>query len=280
MNNIKHNFIDNVISYKISNRVKKEIDVNLRIVECNSEKNNYYILEYDPDNSTAFAHWVYECCVYIPSYLELKKKIPSLKVYLTNKRKYKDIFLKYLGVDINDIVYSIELPNTSVFHEMVSLSDKNVSDEYKIILDNFLNYFPKKYEKETSMLLMPRQFKENYIGNDRAYDTHLHEKVILEINPNNKILHTDKIEELEEQIKIVQGSETVVLTDGSPFDVNIIFAKKNNIIVLNDNIVKRLIASEFVHKYIIEHIIEKNELNIKYTENTSVRSLIDVLNIQ
>jgi hypothetical protein len=199
---------------------------------------------------------------------------------LTNKRKYKDIFLKYLGVDINDIVYSIELPNTSVFHEMVSLSDKNVSDEYKIILDNFLNYFPKKYEKETSMLLMPRQFKENYIGNDRAYDTHLHEKVILEINPNNKILHTDKIEELEEQIKIVQGSETVVLTDGSPFDVNIIFAKKNNIIVLNDNIVKRLIASEFVHKYIIEHIIEKNELNIKYTENTSVRSLIDVLNIQ
>jgi hypothetical protein len=249
------------------------------LLKFNLEKNNYFILEWSSDSSNAFAHWVYECCVYIPYYFELKKNIPSLKLYLTNKRKYKDIFLKYLGVDINDIVYSIELPNMCVFHTLVCLPDKNVTDEYKIVLDNFLNYFPKKYEKETSMLLMPRQFKENYVGNDRVYDTRLHEKLILEISPNNKILHTDKIEELEEQIKMVQGSETVVLTDGSPFDVNIIFAKKNNIIVLNDNVVKRLIASEFVHKYIIEKIIEKNELNIKYTKDMSVHSLIDILNI-
>jgi hypothetical protein len=279
MNDIKHNFIDNVISYKITEHSKKEFDIKISNLETNLEKNNYYILEWDPDSSSAFAHWVYECAVYIPYYLELKKKIPNLKIYVTNKKKFKDIFLEYLGVELNDIVYSIELPNTCVFHEFISLGLSFVSDEYKIILDNFLNYFPKKYEKENNILFMPRQVKENYIGNNRVYNTKDHEELIIGIDENNKILYTDTIEKLEDQIIMVQNSKTIIVTDGSPSSVNILFSKNSDIIILNDNLIKKQVNIYEVYKYIFERIIEKNELNIKYTKDMSVHSLIDILNI-
>ena len=280
MNDIKHNVIDNIISYKITDSVKKEFDIKISNLETNLEKNNYYILEWCSDSSSAFAHWIYECAVYIPYYLELKKNIPTLKIYITNKKKFKDIFLEYLGVELNDIVYSIELPNTCVFHEFISLGLNFVSDEYKIVLDNFLNYFPKKYEKDTNILFMPRQVKENYIGNNRVYYTKDHEELILRINENNKILHTDNIEKLEDQIKMVQNSKIIIVTDGSPASVNILFANNCVVIVLNDNLLKKQLEIYGVYKYIVERIIQKNQVNIKYTENTSVHNLIDILNIQ
>jgi glucosamine 6-phosphate synthetase-like amidotransferase/phosphosugar isomerase protein len=52
---------------------------------------------------------------------------------------------------------------------------------------------------------MPRQVKENYIRNDRVYNTRDHEELILGIDENNKVLHTDTIENLEETKKEVQG---------------------------------------------------------------------------
>ena len=199
---------------------------------------------------------------------------------MTSKRKFKEIFLEYLGVDINDTVYSLELPNLCAVHDIACLAHDEVTQEYKIVLDNFLNYFPKKYEKETEILFMPRQLKENFIGNNRVYYTKDHEELILRINENNKILHTDNIEKLEDQIKMVQSSKKIIVTDGSPAAVNILFAKNSDVIILNDNLIKKQLDVQYVYKYIFERIIEKNELNIKYTENTSVRSLIDVLNIQ
>jgi hypothetical protein len=277
MNDIKYNFIDNAISYKITDHSKKEFDIKISNLETNLEKNNYYILEWDADSSSAFAHWVYECAVYIPYYLELKKKIPNLKIYITNKKKFKDIFLEYLGVEINDIVYSIELPNTCVFHEFISLGLSFVSDEYKIILDNFLNYFPKKYEKENNILFMPRQVKENYIGNNRVYNTKDHEELIIGFDENNKILHTDNIEKLEDQIKMVQNSKTIIVTDGSPALVNIIFAKSCDIIILNSNFFINHLITYSLIKYIVEQIVEKNEITIQYTKDMSVHSLIDIL---
>ena len=276
MNDIKYNFIDNIISYKITDSVKKEFDIKISNLETNLEKNNYYILEWCSDSSSAFAHWVYECAVYIPYYLELKKNIPTLKIYITNKKKFKDIFLEYLGVELNDIVYSIELPNTCVFHEFISLGLNDVSKEYKIVLDNFLNYFPKKYEKDTNILFMPRQVKENYIGNNRVYYTKDHEELILRIDQNNKILHTDTIEKLEEQIKMVQNSKTIIVTDGSPALVNIIFVKNSLVIILNSNFVINHIKTYSLIKYIVERIVEKNEICIEYTENMSINSLIEI----
>jgi hypothetical protein len=277
MEDINYNFIDNIISYKIIDSVKKELDYKTEKIDSNLEKKQYFILEWCSDNSNAFAHWVYECCVYIPYYLELKKKYPLLKLYMTNKKKFKDIFLEYLGVDLNDVVYSLELPNTCIFHDFVCLGHQEVTEEYKNILDNFLSYFPKKYEKDTDILLMPRQVKENYIGNDRVYNTRDHEELILGIDDNNKVLHTDTIENLEEQIKIVQSSKTVVVTDGSPAAVNILFAKDSEIIILNDNNhLKDQLKYQYLYKYVIEKIIEKNKLNVKYTKDISVYSLIEI----
>ena len=125
---------------------------------------------------------------------------------------------------------------------------------------------------------MPRQIKENYIHNNRIYNTKDHEELISGFDNNNKVLHTDTIEKLEDQIKMIQNSKIIILTDGSPVGVNIMFAKKSDIIILNDNLIKKQVNIYGVYKYIFERIIEKNELNIKYTENTSVYSLIDILN--
>lgn len=277
MHDIKYNFIDNVESYTVINAIKKEVDIKTSIINNNLEKNNYFILEWDSGSSTAFAHWVYESCTYITYYLELKKKMPLLKLYMTSKRKFKDIFLEYLGVDLNDIVYSLELPNTCIFHEIISLGHNQVTEEYKIVLDNFISYFPEKYEKDTNILFMPRQVKENYIGNNRVYYTKGHEELILGIDENNKVLHTDTIEKLEEQIKIVQSSKNIVVTDGSPGAVNIMFAKNSKIIILNDNNhLKDQLKWQEVYKYIIERIIEKNKVNIRYTKDMSIYSLTEI----
>ena len=282
MNPIKYNYIDNIIVYNINDRIKKNIDLKISIAESKHEKNNYFILEWCQDNSTAFGHWVYECCVYVPYYLELKKKIPSLKLYITIKRKFKDIFLEYLGVDVKDIVYSLELPNTCIFHEIISLADNQLSDEYKIVFDNFLNCFPKKYDKTTKMLIMPRQVKENYIGNNRVYNTSQHEELILHLDKSNKILHTDTINELEEQIKIIQNSEIVIITDGSPILVNILFSIDSKVIVLNDTITdnssKRYTKKFLPMNYIFTKIIEKNKLELIYTRDLSAISLYECLN--
>jgi hypothetical protein len=126
---------------------------------------------------------------------------------------------------------------------------------------------------------MPRQVKENYIGNNRVYNTKDHEELIIRIDENNKILYTDSIEKLEDQIKIIQNSKTIIVTDGSPASVNILFSKNSDIIILNDNLIKKQVNIYEVYKYIFERIIEKNELNIKYTKDMSVHSLIDILNI-
>lgn len=268
-------YLDNIESYTVIDAIKKEVDIKISTFECNLQKNNYFILEWDSNSSNAFAHWVYESCVYIPYYLELKRKIPSLKLYMTSKRKFKDIFLEYLGVDINDTVYSLELPNSCAVHDIVCLPHDEVTQEYKIVLDNFLNYFPKKYEKETDILFMPRQLKENFIGNNRVYYTKNHEELILKINKNNKVLHTDNIEKLEDQIKMVQSSKKIIVTDGSPAAVNILFAKNSDVIILNDNLIKKQLNVQYVYKYIFEKIIEKNELCIEYTDNMSVESLIE-----
>jgi len=274
MEDINYNFIDNVISYKVINSIKKEVEYKTEIIENNLEKNNYFILEWCSDSSNAFAHWVYECCVYIPYYLELKKKYPLLKLYITNKRKFKNIFLEYLGVDLNDVVYSIELPNTCIFHEIISLGDSQITEEYKTVLDNFLSYFPKKYEKDTNILFMPRQVKENYIGNDRVYNTKDHEELILGIDKNNKVLHTDTIEKLEDQIKMVQSSKIVIVTDGSPAAVNIIFAKSFNLIILNNSLIKDQVEKFGAYKYIFKKIIEKNDIIVNYTDDMGIYSLI------
>ena len=277
MHDIKYNFIDNVESYTVINAIKKEVDIKTSIINNNLEKNNYFILEWDSGSSTAFAHWVYESCTYITYYLELKKKMPLLKLYMTSKRKFKDIFLEYLGVDLNDIVYSLELPNTCIFHNIVCLAHDKVTEEYKNILDIFLSYFPEKYEKDTNIVFMPRQVKENYIGNNRVYYTKGHEELILRIDENNKVLHTDTIEKLEEQIKIVQSSKNIVVTDGSPGAVNIMFAKNSKIIILNDNNhLKDQLKWQEVYKYIIERIIEKNKVNIRYTKDMSIYSLTEI----
>jgi len=78
---------------------------------------------------------------------------------------------------------------------------------------------------------------------------------------------------------MVQNSKTIIVTDGSPSSVNILFSKNSDIIILNDNIIKKQVNIYEVYKYIFERIIEKNELNIKYTKDMSVHSLIDILNI-
>jgi hypothetical protein len=128
---------------------------------------------------------------------------------------------------------------------------------------------------------MPRQVKENYVGNNRVYNTIQHEELILHLDKSNKVLHTDTINELEEQIKIIQNSEIVIITDGSPILVNILFSSNSKVIVLNDTITdnssKRYTLKFLPMNYIFKRIIEKNNLELIYTRDLSVVSLYECL---
>ena len=86
---------------------------------------------------------------------------------------------------------------------------------------------------------------------------------------NGVILHTDTIDNLEEQINTVNSSINVILTGGSPYFVNGIFCNHSTIIVLDDFVIIYQINSYIKLRYIHYKILEKNKVFfIKNVNNT------------
>ena len=98
------------------------------------------------------------------------------------------------------------------------------------------------YEKMINTLIMPRQSKENFKPNDRTIN--------MDYNwPNAVILNTDTVTNLINQIELIIKSKNIVLTYGSPFFVNGLFAKNSNIIVLGDNFKHHEVFPYLQHVY-------------------------------
>jgi hypothetical protein len=183
----------------------------------------YFILEKN-ESHNAFAHFFYECGPHVKVYLELKKGIPDLKLHLLEKKDFKLLVLRYLGVKEEDIYYEMDPSNRCyLINKNIDNDHYSIDTEYhNIVFEQYqYNFLPKEsIEKTIPILILPRQRKENYIGNNRVYYTEEIEKIILDLDPRNKVLHTDTITDLKEQIEIIQKSYIVIVTDHSPALVN------------------------------------------------------------
>jgi hypothetical protein len=78
---------------------------------------------------------------------------------------------------------------------------------------------------------MPRQIKENFVGNERTYNI---EDILSKVAdvPDSLVLNTDNIKSLQEQIDLVNSSKNIILTGGSPYFFNGMISNNANIIVL------------------------------------------------
>jgi len=237
-------------------------------IECypNSEPVHTY-LNIDTLYHDAFSHWVFESAIYLPLFLKLKKIYPGLKLYSRGYKMYKKLFYDFFDIRETDIVYQLEPSNLCIFPKPISSLNVNMIDEtWKIQVDYFFKQLNVgHFEKDISLLMMPRQKKENYKNNERYYNTIDIENLI---QKNGVLLHTDEIIDLKDQITPLHLSKNVILTGGSPYFVNGLFCQDTTLVVLDDFMVHQMnehIKLKFIH----EKICEKNKVYMVQNKNNT-----------
>jgi hypothetical protein len=238
--NSEHNYIivdftkiflvNNVIKYSIDNFNTWVIEHSFSELESNSIQ-YYFII--DTTISEAFSHWVFESAIYLPLFKELKEIYPNLKLVLKEKRDFKTLFCNYFNITNDDIVYEILSNNISLFPAPISCwNERSISSEYITLILKFRDFFLLKNEIDikNENIILPRQKKENFKGNDRSYDF---SKLINKMQNNSFILNTDAVEDLKYQIQAVQTSKNIFITEGSPFFVNGFFCTNKNIFIID-----------------------------------------------
>lgn len=232
LTNYKHHMIDNtykvyevenVTGYIYANFNSWELEVN-----DNKVNDNYYFIA-DTFYDDTFGHWVAETGIYLPLFITLKKSYPTLKLVLRSEKVYKKLFCDFFG--IKDIVYSIEPNNICFFPSPISaVNDNNITDEFikqtRIFRDCFMPTSPLEHE----FVILPRQIKENYAPNNRAF---CFKNLINHLDERARILNTDEITKLEDQINIVNSGKNICVTEGAAFYVNGLFCKNKNIYVVD-----------------------------------------------
>jgi len=213
----------------------------------------------------AFSHWVFECAVYLDLFLLLREKYPNIKLHLKNKRTFKLLFCRLFGIKEEDIVYTLESSNISIFPSPISfMNNTNLPEEYVEQLRVFFLRFNEYKSKVVSpvTLIMPRQSKENYYGNDRSYKTDTIGESIK--STPYEYFHTDTVTDLKDQINKVSSANTIIITDGSPLLVNGMFAQNARFMVID--VSQTVDQSTFQQKMrqILKNIRELNNVSYEY----------------
>ena len=143
---------------------------------------------------------------------------------------------EHFKIDSDDVVLELSPNNTCIFPLPISsLNTHTISDDYKKQLNAFCNYIRSSAsnggDKTVSILLMPRQTKENFVGNNRVYNTEDISSKVTEM-PDSVILNTDNIKSLQEQIDLVNSSKNIILTGGAAYFFNGMISNSANITCL------------------------------------------------
>lgn len=177
----------------------------------------------------AFAHWVFESAIFLPYFKDLKISYPSLKIYFRTKRKYKKLFCKYLSIDTDDITYDIVYPCSIIFSKpFTSLNSKRYHIIHRELIQNFFLYFQTNIKEKIILyreIILPRQVKDNFEGCDCSEPLNIVISYFRNIRTDVKILNTDDINDLTDQIDILITSKNIIVVDGSALLVNSLFAK-------------------------------------------------------
>lgn len=267
---------ENVI--KVENQLNKwiiEVDKNIK-----SSNISYYLI-IDTLYHDAFFHWVAECAIYLPFFIRLKNKYPTLKLYLKEFKNFKKLFCDYFDIKQHDIVYNLDNSNVCIFPMPISaLNIVELNENWKLHVDYFIWKLTSKYidnQKNIQSIFLPRQSKENYKNNDRRYNT-IDISNNIEKSNNSVILNTDDIIDLNEQIKLVNSSSNVILTAGSAYFVNGLFCKNSHIILLDDSFNMPQINGYMKLKHIHNTICENNKVFFIPKHNGNVFYYNDITN--
>lgn len=254
----KYKCINNVIDYRYIEFSIWDIDVSSD--EIDDEPQYYLIIE--TSSNEAFAHWIFECAIYLPLFHLLKMKFPNLQLHIQNNRTFKTLFCDYFK--ISEISNELKSNNICFFPLPISsLNHKTISEEFKNHVNEFSKYFNKIiHEKSIEILFMPRGSKENYHGNPRQHDTSDIEN-IFKTKKNVFILYTDNVNDIKNQIEIVNKSKMIFVPDGSAYLVNGMFAKNSVIKVLGNVVFGQ--ANLYPKMRFLCDLIESNN-NVEYLE--------------
>jgi hypothetical protein len=215
----------------------------------------------DSPHNESFGHWVFESAIFLP---EIKNS--NMKVILSNKKTYKLLFCNYFGFGENDIEY-----HNLIRQPILTLMDKPPS-WYPSKLSSFCARFSSSVVPDVDFVLLPRQTKENYVPNDRPCPLRPFLDVFLKSNRTYRIVNTDEITSLQQQIDLVNSGRIVIVTDGSSVNVNGILCNGKTIYAVRsikggggvESQVKQfpmlgLVHSEIKKKNIL-HFIDGNDL--------------------
>jgi len=231
-------------------------------IHDNEHPNDYYLV-LDTQGSHALFHWVAECMIFLPLYIELKKQYPTLKIIFKEKAEYHSIILEYYNILSSDILYQIENNNNVCFFPLpiTALLNSDFDDDYILYANVFIDWLNNiHFDKTINHLIMPRQILQNSIANPR---THNCEDIISNM-PNATVFHTDQLKTFYDQHRLVKSSKIIMVTDGSAFVFNGLLAKDSTILVLGDIICEQGRNSKKMQFYIDKITSQNNVIFIPY----------------
>jgi len=265
----KYKVVANVKDYSYIDYDKWLININY---DDNKEYDTHHYLVIDTLHNDAFIHWVYESAIYLLLFIQLRQLYPKIKLHLQCHKEYKRMFYEHFGIDNMDVTLELKPNNVCIFPLPITALNKNtIYSDYIAQVDAFCSYIwssvPTNVNKNISILLMPRQTRENYVGNDKSYNIEdLYSN--LDKLPNTVVLNTDNIKNLQEQIEIVSSSKNIILHGGSAYFFNGMICKNVNLIVLDA--VRHLgHIREYIKMRYMDYIVQtRNTINnISNTDN-------------
>ena len=250
------------------------------ILEHEILKDLTYYLIIDTKEKNATGHWIYECALYLPIFLDLKKIYPNIKIVLLEKRSYKKLFIEHFGISMSDIVYiDVERPllkNNICFFPIAefALNEPNLTPIYIKYIDRFYDMFVQPITRSCNdniILCLPRQKLENYGPNDRSYDTTDIENFIKE-KDIGLVVNTDTIETLEQQMYLIRNSANIVLTDGAPSTFNPMFASSSVIYICDNNTLRQRQIFKKLDYIFQRHMMRNKLVYIHKSNNVFTRN--------
>ena len=220
-----------------------------------AEPNRYICLDTHAD---AFAHWVFESAIYLPLFQFLKYKYPNCKIWIRNKRSYKYLFTRFLGIHDTDIVFEpAEGANECIFPEPIMWLNDEKEPRWEMQVRAFHNLLHGVVNKTVDVCLMPRQSKENAVYFPRTYNVQPIRDALSALSISHSVCETDGIQTLDEQIHAVRSAKFVIVTDGSPFWVNGLLSKQATIIILGHDC-EKISRMHARYQFLYTMILEQN----------------------
>ena len=229
LDNFRYFQAENVVQYHFFQFNKWLVDVNNNVSksdDASTDRGEFMVI--DMIMAGAFAHWVYESAIYLETFRALKnKRFPNLKLLLpvggyTPRRTWKDMFLRFFGIDESEVMYEMPKNPAGVYifpHPISAINNRVITDMYKLQIDRMFYVF-NSYESanrmlpQTDFVVLPRQSKENFTTRVSELDDTI---VCLQKKGYSvRVLETDQIESVDEQMRVLASGRKIGVTDGSP----------------------------------------------------------------